>query len=52
MAKRSTPCSVTARWRRVELSRFGGQVTFEVRNSVAERTVLLTEPAGQASAGQ
>ena len=37
---------------RMELSRFGGQVTFEVRNGVAKRTVLLTEPAGQASAGQ
>ena len=36
----------------LELSRFGGQVTFEVRNAVAERTVLLTEPTGQASAGQ
>ena len=45
------------KWLRVhtgclELSRFGGQVTLEVRNAVAERTVLLTEPAGQASAGQ
>ena len=35
--------------RRVELTRFGGRVTSAVRDSVAERTVLPTEPVRQAN---